>query len=87
MPNRLAIFKVSAAPTVPPTPPAQVRMIRADIVHSMPAVELFGLNAIPFIRSDIVHSMPVKELLSWVGQPPITNPLPDSITVEVSHAF
>jgi hypothetical protein len=39
------------------------------------------------IYSDLINSMPVKDLISWVGQPPPQNPLPDSITSEVSHAF
>ena len=39
------------------------------------------------IRSEIIHSMPVKDLISWVGEVEPSNALPDSITVELSHAF
>lgn len=49
----------------PPDPPAFVRIL----------------------RSEIIHSMPVKDLVSWVGEPSPSNILPDSITVEVTHAF
>lgn len=61
MPNRLAIFKVSAAPSIPPAPLAQVRMIRSEMLHSFPAVQTFGLSALGFIRSEIIHSMPAVE--------------------------
>ena len=71
----------------PPEPPAQVRLIRSEIIHSMPAVEIFGLTASRLIRSELISSMPVKDLISWVGQPTPANLLPDSITVGVSHAF
>jgi len=108
MPNELEIFYVPP-PVPPPEPPAQVRVLRSELIHSMPAVEIFGLNAIAlirsevfhelhplttqtgpwdrFIRSDLIHSMPVKDLVSWVGEPAPANPLPDSISVGVSHAF
>lgn len=46
-------------------PPAQVRLIRSEIFHSMP-------GGIP---------------LSWVGEAAPANPLPDVITVGLSHAF
>jgi len=86
MPNELAIF-AKEPPVIPPEPPGQVRVIRSELIHSMPAVELFGLNAIAFICSDLIHSMPVKDLLSWVGEPTPADILPDSITVGVIHAF
>lgn len=68
-------------------PPAQVRVIRSELIHSMPAVEIFGLNAIAFIRSEIIHSMPVSAPISWLGILEPSNLLPDSITVGISHAF
>jgi len=64
MPNELEIF-YKEPPPIPPDPPEYVRLI----------------------RTEIIHSMPVKDLISWAGIPPVPNPLPDSITVELSHAF
>lgn len=56
MPNLFRIFGISK-PAIPPTPPAQVNVIRSDIIHSMPAVETFGLTQVQFIHSDIIHTL------------------------------
>jgi len=39
------------------------------------------------ITSEVIHSITATTPLSWVGQPAPDNPLPDAITVSLSHAF
>lgn len=93
MPNALRQF-AKPVPSVPP-PMDQLALIHSEIVHSMPAAELFGLEAPRAIRSDLIHSMPAvelfglesasrvrSELISSLGStPPIQSIQEGSITI------
>lgn len=62
-----------------PALPAEVRTIHSDLIHAMPAVELFGLGDIGFLRSDLIHSMPAVELFGVQALPFIHSNLTHSL--------
>lgn len=85
MPNLYRQF-AKVIPTVPDLP-GQVRIILSELSAELHSLTTETGPRDRLIHSDLIHSFTPKELISWVGQPEPEHPLPDTITVEVSHAF
>jgi len=85
MPNVLRQFH---KPTIaPPDPPEQERVIHCELIHTLHLSEPMDPHLELYLRSEVLHSFTPKELTSWVGEPEPAHPLPDSITVGLTHAF
>jgi len=85
MPNVLRQFY--RPPITPPDPPEQERVIHSELIHKLHLTEPMDPDIALYLTSEVIHSFTPKELTSWVGQPEPAHPLPDSITVGLSHAF
>lgn len=85
MPNLFRIFGISK-PTAPPTPPAQVNVIRSELSHVDVPYVLAPVDQIRVIHSELIHSNLTPAPAAWRAQAPALFPSLASITSGVTHA-